>query len=75
MSNGHVSAGGAVGVVSSAWQLVGIGDVNGDGTSDVLWRNTATGQVTSWVIDNGHVAGSGAVGHVSTAWQPVTASG
>jgi hypothetical protein len=26
------------------WQVAGVGDFNGDGTGDVLWRNVATGE-------------------------------
>jgi len=29
--------------------VAAIGDYNGDGTDDILWRNTATGNVTDWL--------------------------
>ena len=69
ITNGHVSGATAVGVASSAWQLLGVGDFNGDGTSDVLWRNTNTGEVDTWLLANGHVAGGSGVSSVSSAWQ------
>jgi len=31
-------------VASQDWQVAGIGDFNGDGRSDILWRDSATGQ-------------------------------
>src|SRR5712692_7122437 len=31
-------------VADQNWQVVGIGDFNGDGRADLLWRNSATGQ-------------------------------
>ncbi len=30
------------------WSQVGVGDFNGDGQTDLLWQNTATGQVAIW---------------------------
>ena len=45
----------------------GTGDYNGDGTSDVLWRNTATGEVDTWLMNGGHIVGGNAVGTASTA--------
>jgi Calx-beta domain./FG-GAP repeat. len=35
-------------VTSQAWKVVGIGDFNGDGKSDVFWRNTSTGSNVVW---------------------------
>ena len=32
----------------SSWVLSGIGDINGDGRADLLWRNSSTGQVLVW---------------------------
>jgi hypothetical protein len=51
------------------WQSLGTGDFNGDGTSDILWRNTSTGEVDTWLMNNGHVTGGAALGSVSSAWQ------
>jgi VCBS repeat-containing protein len=38
---------------STNWQIAGTGDFNHDGTSDVLWRNQATGQVDEWQMKQG----------------------
>lgn len=60
--------------LGSGWQIAGVGDFNGDGISDVLWRNTTTGYVTEWLgTSNGsfvtnNAAGTGAAG---TGWQIV----
>jgi hypothetical protein len=40
------------------FSVVGVGDFNGDGTSDILWQNTSTGVVDEWTIKNGQWAGS-----------------
>ena len=33
---------------ATAWRVVGTGDFDGDGVSDVMWRNAATGQNAIW---------------------------
>jgi hypothetical protein len=33
------------------WQVVGVGDFNGDGHADVLWFNASTGQLSEWLLD------------------------
>ncbi len=45
IQNGAVatSASGVVQQLSTTWQLVGVGDLTGDGKADVLYRGTATG--------------------------------
>ena len=64
-----MSGGTGVGSVSSAWQPLGTGDFNGDGTADVLWRNSNTGEVDTWLMNDGQIIGGSAIGSVSSAWQ------
>jgi hypothetical protein len=33
------------------WQVVGVGDFNGDGHADVLWFNGTTGVLSEWLLD------------------------
>ncbi len=42
----------------AGYQVVGIGDLTGNGTSDILWQNPSTGDVDEWLINNGTWAGS-----------------
>ena len=36
-----------------------MGDLDGDGKADVLWRNTATGQDIGWLMNGLAVTNSG----------------
>jgi hypothetical protein len=31
--------------------VAGVGDFNGDGKSDILWRNASTGEVDMWLMN------------------------
>ncbi len=55
------------GVVSTAWTLQPVGDFNGDGAADVLWRNTS-GDATLWLSGAGSSFAGYDLGVVSTAW-------
>ena len=39
------------GSVGTAWQVRGIADLDGDGRSDVLFHNQATGELYAWFMD------------------------
>jgi hypothetical protein len=38
-------------VPDTNWQIVGTGDFNSDGKTDILWRNKATGQNVVWFMN------------------------
>ncbi len=50
-----------------AWSIVDAGDYDGDGRSDLLWRD-ASGNVAIWFMNGVSVAQSAYLGSVSTAW-------
>ena len=69
--NGSAAANGAA---DNSWQIVGTGDFNGDGMTDILWRN-ASGYLTEWLgtstgafVSNQANAGNGSA---DTSWQVV----
>ena len=45
--------------------VVGVGDFNGDGKSDILWRNSSTGVVSMWLMDGTNM----------TSWATILGSG
>jgi hypothetical protein len=63
--------------IPTSWNVVGIGDFNGDGRDDILWRNPSTGQTTDWLGQaNGGFVGNdaNALSTIGTSWQ-VAATG
>ena len=57
---------------STSWQVDGIGDFNGDGRDDILWRNPSTGQTTDWLGQtNGSFIGNdaNALSTIGPSWQ------
>jgi hypothetical protein len=68
LASGGAVAGGAV--VTSDWQIAGVGDFGGDGKNDILWQNT-NGQLAIWQMDGSTLINAGvAVGGaaVSADW-------
>ena len=47
MNGTTIASTGSPGTPSSNWAIPGVGDFNGNGSSDILWRNSTTGQATS----------------------------
>jgi hypothetical protein len=38
-------------VVPLNWVLAGMGDFDGNGSTDILWRDNNTGTVAIWLLD------------------------
>ncbi|MBE9014032.1 pre-peptidase C-terminal domain-containing protein, partial [Pseudanabaenaceae cyanobacterium LEGE 13415] len=60
--------------VVSSWQSFSATDLNGDRTTDLLWRNSSTGEVLAWFVQNGSVSSSATVlTERDLDWQPIAA--
>jgi hypothetical protein len=63
------------GQISLDWQVVGTADLNADGTTDILWRNTTTGDVAIWFLTNNEgqfqILSTVDLGAVSLNWSVV----
>ena len=49
------------------WNIVGTGDYNGDGKSDLLWRDNL-GNTAMWFMNGVTVSSSVGLGNIPTNW-------
>jgi FG-GAP-like repeat len=52
--------------VSNDWEIKGVDDFNGDGKSDILWRNSATGQAYIYQMDGLNISEESSIGEPYT---------
>lgn len=58
------------------WQVAGIGDVNADGSADIVWRDTLNGDVYVWMMNGlGWLPGSGPVAPAPLAVWDIVGTG
>ena len=55
------------GAVPPQWSIAQTGDMNGDGTADILWVDTA-GNVGAWFLQGKALSAVTSFGNVGTAW-------
>ena len=51
--------------VDTNWKIVGCGDFNADGKSDLIWQNQSTGQLYYWLMNGVTMQSSGYLNHRS----------
>jgi hypothetical protein len=56
-----------LGVVPSNWSFAGIGDFDGLGSFDILWRDTS-GNVSVWLMNGTTIRSTAALGNVPLNW-------
>jgi hypothetical protein len=68
MNGAAVSQTHNLGTVPAPWAVVGSGDLDGNGSLDLLLRNGSTGEVKIWFYTNGVFTSSASLGNISTAF-------
>ncbi len=68
MNGATIASQGGLANVSLDWVIQGVGDFNGDGKADILWRNSTSGQVYLWLMNGSTIASQGGVFAVSSDW-------
>ena len=57
----------------AGWQVQAVGDLDGDGNADIVWRKVGpgldTGALFVWLMDGRNVIGSSYLAAISTDWQ------
>jgi FG-GAP repeat len=68
MNGATVSSSGGFGPLPpSTWTLAAVGDFNGDGKSDLLWRDTS-GNTAVWYMNGTAVSSTSSVGNIPPNW-------
>jgi hypothetical protein len=62
-----LAQGAALGLIPSDWSLAGMGDLNGDGKSDLVWRHV-DGTVAAWLMNGTSISQAGGFGTITADW-------
>jgi hypothetical protein len=58
---------GSVGNPGPSWHVMGVGDYNNDGRSDILFQSSS-GEVAIWELNGTSVIGAGSLGNPDPTW-------
>ena len=67
MNGAAIASSGGLGIIPTSWSIVQTGDFDGDGKSDLLWRD-GSGDTSIWFMNGAQIATTAAVGNVPISW-------
>ena len=68
VQNGQVTSSSGLGTVTGNFVVQGVGDFNGDGSIDILWRDTNSGALSIWFTNGTQVTSAAAVSTLPSNW-------
>jgi hypothetical protein len=68
MNGTAIAAASLVANVPTTWTPALVGDFDGNGKADVLWRNATTGDVSIWLMDGATIVTNGSIANVPANW-------
>jgi hypothetical protein len=55
-------------VATDQWAIQQVGDYNGDGRDDILWRNLVDNVIFVWNLDGTNIQSAGGLSGIGTEW-------
>jgi hypothetical protein len=68
--SGYLNVNGTIVAPDPSWSVVGMGDFNGDKYSDLIWRNSVTGELAEWQLHSSDIVGSADLNASGVAVRP-----
>ena len=59
----------SLGTVSLDYEIDNVGDFNGDGNTDILWRSESTGKLYMWLMSGTTIVTNQSLGTVSLDYE------
>jgi hypothetical protein len=72
-TSSFVTSQGNIAAPDSTWSVAGVGDLDGNGTADVLWRQSGTGTLAVWSMNGASIVSSNIINAVPDATWSVAA--
>jgi hypothetical protein len=74
-ASGAISSAAGVGTMAAGWTIAQTGDFNGDGRSDLLWYNSTSGGIATWLMSSATITSQVSIGSLPpSAWMIVSAN-
>ena len=62
MNGATIASSALVATMPPQWTLLGVGDLDGDGKADRMWRNSFSGDTWTWKMNGATIGPGGSLG-------------